>query len=94
MKKGALFWWVRWTHRADTRDFGPTLAALVSQAQNIFSSLITFSLHLSPSPSQLGRQSCRVACLIICVSDFFLCSTNAVFMLMAQAEKKPTRCTV
>ncbi len=25
-------------------------------------------LHLSPSPSKLGRQSCRIACLLICVS--------------------------
>ncbi len=27
----------------------------------------TFSLYVFPSPSNLGRQSCRVACLLICV---------------------------
>ncbi len=31
----------------------------------------TISLHLSSSPSKPGRQSCRVACLLICVSGFY-----------------------
>ena len=34
----------------------------------LFSSPHTISLHLSPSPSKLGRQSCRVACLLIYIS--------------------------
>ncbi len=44
------------------------LAVLVGPVQIFFTSLYTFSLHLSPSPSKLGRQSCRVPCLLICVS--------------------------
>ncbi len=43
----------------DTRDFYPALAALVIPAQNIFS-IPHISLYVSPSPSKLGRQSCRV----------------------------------
>ncbi len=35
-----------------------------------FSSPNTISLHLSRSPSKLGSQSCRVACLLICVYGF------------------------
>jgi hypothetical protein len=38
-----------------------------SQPRTI-SSAYTISLHLIPSPSKLGRQSCRVAYLLICVS--------------------------
>jgi hypothetical protein len=33
-----------------------------------FPSLYTISLHLSRLPKNLGRQLCRVACLLICVS--------------------------
>jgi hypothetical protein len=40
-----------------------------SQPRKTFFSLpYTISHLLSPSPSKLGRQSCRVACLLICVS--------------------------
>jgi hypothetical protein len=42
------------------------LAALVSPVQNIIFFADTFSLYKSPSPSNLGRQACWVACL--CVS--------------------------
>jgi hypothetical protein len=62
--KGAFHWLVP----AVTRDFCPALAALVSHVENIFSSPETISLHLSPSHSKMGRQSCRVACLLISVS--------------------------
>ncbi len=40
---------------AGTRDFGPTLAALVSPVQNIFSSTHTISIHLSPFAQQAGQ---------------------------------------
>jgi hypothetical protein len=50
--------------------FCPGLAALVDPVQIFCSSLHTFSLHLSLSPSKLGRQSCHVACLLIYVSGF------------------------
>ncbi len=47
---------------AGTIDFCPALAALVGLVQNIFSSPCTFSLHLSPSPSEVGHcdlDTCR-----------------------------------
>jgi hypothetical protein len=67
--KGVFPWLVRWTRHTGTRDFWPALADLVSPVQNTFSSPYTISVHLSPSPSQLGRQSCLVASLFVCVSD-------------------------
>jgi hypothetical protein len=33
-----------------------------------FPSRTLISVHLSPSHSKLGRQSCRVACILMCVS--------------------------
>ncbi len=62
-----LFYFVRRACRA--RDFCSVLAALVGPVQNIFSPPYTILFPLSPSPSKLGRQSCWVACLLICVSD-------------------------
>jgi hypothetical protein len=61
---------------AGTRNFCSALAALVGLVQNFgpvkfsFSSpyMYTISLHLSPSPSKLGGQWCRIACLILSVS--------------------------
>ncbi len=53
--------------RGGTRYFCPALAALVSPVPYFFSSLPD-TLYLSPSPSNLGMQSCRVACLLICDS--------------------------
>jgi hypothetical protein len=58
--KGVLAWLVRWARRADTRDFFPSLADLVSPGQNIFCSpytIYTISIYVSQSPSNLGRQS-------------------------------------
>jgi hypothetical protein len=40
--------------RAGTRGFCPALAAVVGPVQNIFSSLYTISINLSPLPSKLG----------------------------------------
>ncbi len=65
-------WLVGWARRASTWDFNPALAALISPVQNIFSSPCTISLYVSPSPSNLGRQSGRVAYLLICVSGFII----------------------
>jgi hypothetical protein len=64
-------WLVRWTRRAGTRDFYPALAALVAAhaGQNSFPSADTISINMFPSPSNLGRQSCRAAYLWICVFD-------------------------
>jgi hypothetical protein len=53
---GALPWLVRWARRAGRRDFYPTFGALISAEQNIFFSPHTFSLYMSPSPSNLGKQ--------------------------------------
>jgi hypothetical protein len=51
-----------WFFRLGTRDFCFALVVLVGPVQNIF------SIPLSPSPSNLGRQPCWVACLLVCVS--------------------------
>ncbi len=64
--KGVLPWLVRWARRAVIRDFYPALAA----------HRINFH-SVSPSPSNLGRQSRRVAFLLICVSG---CNQGAVDM--------------
>ncbi len=44
------------------------LASLAGPVQDIFSSLYTISIPLSPSLSKLGRQPCWVSCLLVCVS--------------------------
>ncbi len=59
--KGALPCLVRWARRGGTRDVCPALAALVSPVPTIL-----HSVSESPSPSNLGRQTCWVAWL--CVS--------------------------
>jgi hypothetical protein len=56
--KEVIPWLVRWARRACTIDFYPASAALVSPVQNIF-----FQFMCLPSPSNLGKQSCRAACL-------------------------------
>jgi hypothetical protein len=54
-----------------TRDFYPALAALVNPPGPIFfSSPYTISIYMPPSPSNLGRQSCRAACFGMYVSDW------------------------
>jgi hypothetical protein len=50
------------------RDFCPALAALIGPVENIFF-LTIHNFNSFLSNVQMGRQSCRVACLIICVSD-------------------------
>jgi hypothetical protein len=53
--KGVFHWLARWARRAGTRDFEYALAAVVSPEQNIFfSSPYTFSIYMSPSPSNLA----------------------------------------
>jgi len=67
--KGVLPWLVLWVCRAGTRDFCSALAVLVAAQYKIrFSSPYTISIHLSPSPSKLGRQACWVVCLLIWIS--------------------------
>jgi hypothetical protein len=41
------------------------------QYKIFFSSPYTISIHLSPSPSKLGRQSFRIVCLLMCVCGFY-----------------------
>ncbi len=66
--KGVLPWLFRWAHRAGTIDFCHAFAALVGPVQNIFSLPLHYFKSFVPSPSKLGGQSCRVACLLMCVS--------------------------
>jgi hypothetical protein len=56
--KGVLPWLVNWALRADTRDFCPTLAALVDPVQNIF----FLTVHYFNSFVVQGRLS-RNVCL-------------------------------
>ncbi len=67
--KGFLHLFVRWARFAGTGEVCPALAAQVSPVlyKIFFSSLPTISHHVSPSPSKLGSQPCRVACLLLCV---------------------------
>ncbi len=55
-----------WACHAGTRDFfvlpGAALVGLLTVPY-------TISIPLSPTPSKLGRQWCRIACLLVCVSD-------------------------
>jgi hypothetical protein len=78
---GALPWLV-WRARLRVQDiFYPAFGSLVSAEQNtVFCSPPhTFSLYMSPSPSKLGRQSWRVAFLLICVSG---CEMNKSYHLL------------
>ncbi len=69
--EGVLLWLVLWALLAGTRDFYSAWSALVGPVQHIFSFQYTISILLSQSPSNLGRKSWWVACLLlICV--FFL----------------------
>jgi hypothetical protein len=63
--KGVLSWLVRWASGAGTRYFCPALAALVSPGTNNFFSHRTL---FQVTAQQAGRQSCRVAYLLLCVS--------------------------
>jgi hypothetical protein len=57
--------------RVGTRDLHPGVTALVSPVQIFFSLPHTFSLYVSPhrpATWAVGRQSCWVACLLVCVS--------------------------
>jgi hypothetical protein len=68
--KGSFFGWFVGFCCAGTRDFCPAFAFLDGPVQNIF--LLTghysISLDIYPLPSKLGRQSCRIAYLLISVS--------------------------
>jgi hypothetical protein len=57
--KGVLRWFVRLARSAGKRYLCSALAA----------SPYTISTHISQSPSKLDRQSCWVACLLVCVSE-------------------------
>jgi hypothetical protein len=64
--KVVLLWLVRsLSHRAGTRDFCVGCSSR-PRTQYFFLTVQYFSL-LSPSPSKLGRQLCRVASLFLCV---------------------------
>jgi hypothetical protein len=71
-------WLVRWAFRAGTRDSCRALAALVSPVEHIILLIAHFFTLVVPiARSNLGRQSCWVACL--CVSDYNSCTQTIVF---------------
>jgi hypothetical protein len=53
--KGALPWLVRWVRHADTRDFNPALAALVSPVQNISFLTVHYFKSYVPVAQQPGQ---------------------------------------
>ncbi len=62
-----------WACGGGIRIFCPAFGTLVGPVQNIFfSSSHTISLNVFPSLIKLGRQSCRVANFLICVSGLLL----------------------
>jgi hypothetical protein len=70
--KGVLPRLVYWGRCAGTRDFCSPVDAQVSLVQKIYFSPHSILLHLAPSPSKLGRQSCWVAGPLICVSSLYI----------------------
>ncbi len=66
--KWALPWLVRSARRAGMRFTFWLGCSSPPQNKIFFTSPYTISLHLSPTPSKLDRQSCRIACLFLSVS--------------------------
>ncbi len=56
---------------ANTRDFCSALAAQVGQVENIFFLTVHYFISFVHIARKLGRQSCWVACLIVCVSRLY-----------------------
>jgi hypothetical protein len=72
---------VRWALYAGTSDFCPALVALVGPVQNIFFLTVHYDNLFVPIAQQ-PRQSCRIACLLMCVSDFALHTAPNKFMTL------------
>ncbi len=69
MKEGILPWLVCWACRASTRDCWVCLGCSNQPSTNIFFSLqYNFNSCVPYWRSKLGRQSCWVARLVVCVS--------------------------
>ncbi len=68
--KGVLHWLLRWACRAGTRDFCSALGCSSRPyIKYIFLHHTLFQCLCPHRPcSQLGRQPCRVACPLVCVS--------------------------
>jgi hypothetical protein len=64
--KGVLSWLVRWACRACVQY--SALAALVGPVKYFYPRRTLFQFLCPPSLSKLGKQSCWVACLLVCVS--------------------------
>ncbi len=85
VKKG-LPWLVYWACRAGTSYFWPAFDALVGPVQYIFFLTVhNISIHLSPSPSNLGRPSCWVAYLILLVSAI---RSDQLFLLKFLSKRR------
>jgi hypothetical protein len=74
---------VRWAFHAGTSDFCPGLVALVGPVQNIFFLTVHYDNLFVPIAQQ-PRQSCRIASLLMCVSDFALHTAPNKFMTLLQ----------
>jgi hypothetical protein len=81
---GVLPWLVRWPCRVRTRDFCSALAALVGTVQNIFPPSYSISIPLSPLFSNLGRQPCWFAFLLVCVPVYMPMSLSSACLSLGE----------
>ncbi len=70
--KGVRTWLDFLAGRDGSSDFCPALAGIVGPVQMFSHHIHYFTSLLFQLPSKLGRQSCRVNCLLICVSGVTL----------------------
>ncbi len=67
--KGVLPWLVRWAcHAATIKNLSCLVFSSQSSTNFLFFTAYTIFSHLSQLPSKLGRRSCWVNCLLVCVS--------------------------
>jgi hypothetical protein len=75
IRKGSfLGWFVGSSCRY--KRFCPALAALLSPVQIFFPHHHAVFHFIGPSSSKLGRQSCCITCLLICVSVLNVCNVT------------------
>jgi hypothetical protein len=80
-----LRWLVRWTRRASSIDFGPTLAALVSPVRNIIfltGHFFTFLVPIAQQPGQAGVLGRLSLCLWFCFTIYYSRCLQAVILVV------------
>jgi hypothetical protein len=82
-ERGPSYRLVRCTCRAGKRDYCVPWLLWSAQYKMFFSSPYTILILLSSSLSRLGRQSCWVACLLVCISGLF-----CIHVVLKNADEK------